>query len=88
MKAGRVSWQLLETTENDEHREASRAPLLIQRTREGRTDECRVEQGPGVADVGGLGGGEGVHGVSEGLDTEDGVAVSGSVVEPEPEPEP
>ncbi len=31
--------------------------------------------GPGVADVGGLGGGEGVHGVSEGLDAEDGVAV-------------
>ncbi len=75
--AGRVSWQLLETTENDERREASRAPLLIQRTREGRTDECRVKQGPGVAGVGVLGGGEGVHGVREGLDTEDGVAVSG-----------
>jgi len=74
--AGRVSWQLLETTENDDGREASRAPLLIQRTREGRADECRVKRVPGVADVGGLGGGEGVHGVSEGLDAEDVVAVT------------
>jgi len=36
----------------------------------------RVEQGPGVADVGGLGGGEGVHGVSEGLYSEGGVTVT------------
>ncbi len=47
-----------------------------------------MKQGPDVADVGGLGGGEAVHSVSEGLNTEGGVAVSGlqanlSVVRPD-----